>query len=290
MAAPRVSVICPFYNAERFLGDAIESVLAQGFADWELVLVDDGSRDGGAAIAERLVSENRGRMSLFRHAGGANMGTAASRNLGLSAARGQLLAFIDADDVWQPYKLAEQVAFMDAHPDVAMLCGAIEYWRSWDGGTDEVLPTGPGGDVTCDPPGTILRIYPLALAHAPCPTDVMVRHEAVEALGGFEESFTGDAFLYEDQAFFAKFYLSRKVHFSDRNWIRYRQHGDSCVAVSMSAGHYHAARAHYLAWLQAHVRQAGIELTPEIERAIARASWRVKRPLVNRILNKLRIP
>jgi teichuronic acid biosynthesis glycosyltransferase TuaG len=101
---PAVSVIIPAYNAEAFLARAIRSVEAQTFQDFELVVIDDGSTDGTAAVAQsfgsaRYVRESHG-------------GEAPARNRGLEEATGALVAFVDADDEWLPEKLARQVAFM----------------------------------------------------------------------------------------------------------------------------------------------------------------------------------
>ena len=94
----RVSAIVIFLNEERFLAEAIASVRAQTFRDWELILVDDGSSDGSAGIA-RAAAEEDPRIRVLAHPGGANRGMSASRNLGLSDARGEFVAFLDGDDL-----------------------------------------------------------------------------------------------------------------------------------------------------------------------------------------------
>src|SRR5436190_825161 len=140
-AAPRVSVITPFLNAERFIAEAIESVLAQDFHDFELILIDDGSSRKCRDIARNYAVRYADVIRYVSHEGHVNRGISASRNLGVSLARGELVAFIDADDVWAPAKLSEQVAIMDAHPELGMVCGAARYWRSWNGGRDVIVPT-----------------------------------------------------------------------------------------------------------------------------------------------------
>ena len=91
MTQPRVSVITIFLDAERFLAEALESVIAQSFREWELLLIDDGSRDGGPAIARRFAERKDYRIHYIRHADGANHGMSASRNLGLSRASGEFV-------------------------------------------------------------------------------------------------------------------------------------------------------------------------------------------------------
>lgn len=107
-----VSVVTPVWNAEATLAETVASVRAQGFADWELLLVDDGSTDGSAALLRRLAAAEP-RIRLL--ANGRNLGAAAARNHGIRAARGRWIAFLDADDLWRPEKLALQIAFMRAH-------------------------------------------------------------------------------------------------------------------------------------------------------------------------------
>ncbi|HEX8089705.1 MAG TPA: glycosyltransferase family 2 protein, partial [Blastocatellia bacterium] len=95
-----VSVIIIFLNAEEFIAEAIESVFDQTYSDWELLLVDDGSTDASAEIALRYAAGYRGRVRYLEHEGHQNRGMSASRNLGIASARGEFVAFLDADDVW----------------------------------------------------------------------------------------------------------------------------------------------------------------------------------------------
>ena len=120
---PLVTAIMIFCDAERFMDEAIASVCAQTWRNWELVLVDDGSTDGSTAIARRWVERHPDRVRYFEHPGHANLGMSESRNLGVGHARGDYVAFLDADDVWLPHKLAMQVGILEAHPDVSMVYG-----------------------------------------------------------------------------------------------------------------------------------------------------------------------
>src|SRR5690348_3334121 len=96
--SPLVSVIIIFWNAEPFLAEAVASVVAQSYPDWELLLVDDGSTDGSTALAQQIVVRDPQRMRYLEHPGHANRGMSATRNLGIAQARGTYLAFLDADD------------------------------------------------------------------------------------------------------------------------------------------------------------------------------------------------
>jgi glycosyltransferase involved in cell wall biosynthesis len=127
----RVSVVLIFLDAERFIEEAIESVLAQSLTDWELILVDDGSTDGSVAIAKRAADADP-RIRYVEHPGRVNLGRSESRNVGAALASSPYLAFIDADDVWDRTKLAEQLDLLEREPDLAMVCGAMVYWHSWN--------------------------------------------------------------------------------------------------------------------------------------------------------------
>lgn len=118
-AAPRVSILLPMHNAARFLRPALDSILAQTFGDWELIVIDDASTDDSLSIV-RDYDDNR--LRLLRNEN--NVGIAASLNRGWDDARGELIARMDADDISLPERLAKQVSYMQAQPDVAV-CGAL---------------------------------------------------------------------------------------------------------------------------------------------------------------------
>ena len=104
-----VSVIIPFYNTpEQFIREAIESVFAQTFGHWELFLVDDGSTGECTEIAKNHADDYPERVTYFKHPGHQNRGASVTRNLGIEHAKGEYLAFLDADDVWFPQKLEQQ--------------------------------------------------------------------------------------------------------------------------------------------------------------------------------------
>ncbi len=114
-----MSVVIPAYNAESYLPDAIESVLSQGYDSIECIVVDDGSTDGTSRVLDRY--RNR-----IRSVSQTNAGVSAARNLGISAAEGELVAFLDADDVWAPDKLNRQIPLFREEPDLIFSYGGIE--------------------------------------------------------------------------------------------------------------------------------------------------------------------
>ncbi|MGL5075870.1 MAG: glycosyltransferase family 2 protein, partial [Waterburya sp.] len=125
---PLVSVILIFLNEEKFIQEAIASVLAQTYDCWELLLVNDGSSDRSESIAQSYVQQDPQRIYYLEHEGGQNRGMSASRNLGIQQAKGKYITFIDGDDIWLPDKLEQQVAIMEAQPDAALVCGRTQWW------------------------------------------------------------------------------------------------------------------------------------------------------------------
>lgn len=117
---PVVSIICPCLNGRKFLPDAIDSVVAQSFRDWELLIVDDGSEDGSR---DYVISRARDEPRLSLIATQGRVGPAAARNVGLSAARGRFVAFLDCDDWWHADKLASQLEAMKAS-QASFSCGS----------------------------------------------------------------------------------------------------------------------------------------------------------------------
>jgi glycosyltransferase involved in cell wall biosynthesis len=118
---PKISVIMPVYNGERFLNQAIESLIAQSYEDWELIVVDDGSTDRTPQLLESYTDP---RIKVLRQA---NRGEAGARNTGLKHMSGEYLAFLDADDVYLPDALQDLSAYLDDHPalDVVFSDGLV---------------------------------------------------------------------------------------------------------------------------------------------------------------------
>jgi glycosyltransferase involved in cell wall biosynthesis len=257
---PLISIVIIFLDAERFLEEAIESVFAQTCRDWELLLVDDGSTDGGTAIAQRYASSWPDRVRYLEHEGHVNRGMSASRNLGFREARGRYVALLDADDVWLPGKLDHQVTLLEAHPDAAMVYGPAQWWYSWtgeaqDAARDFVHHLGVEPNQPIPPPALLLGLL-RDEGISPCTCSMLIRREVLEQLGGFEERFRG---MYEDQAFVAKLCLEHAVVASDECSYRYRQHPDSACAVAERTGARLDARTVFLDWLEGYLRERGLD-------------------------------
>jgi glycosyltransferase involved in cell wall biosynthesis len=278
-----VSVILIFLNGEAFIQEAIESVIAQSYSDWELILVDDGSTDKSSEIANEFARRDPQRIRYLDHLGHINRGMSATRNLGIQVARGEFVSFIDADDVWEPMKLADQVEIMLRHAELGLVCGTVVYWGSWSGGQDFLAKTGHLLDQPIPQPQALLALYPLGKAQAPCPSDVMIRAQVLRRVGGFEEHFTAEKQAYEDQGFFSKLYLEAPVFFSSKVWLKYRQHADSCLTSVRRAGQYASVRLYFLLWLKQYLAARGI-VEPHIIAAVERSMWRFRHPALHFML------
>lgn len=267
--SPRVtvSIIIIFLNEARFLAEAIASVHAQSYADWELILVDDGSTDASSAIARDAADGDRVR--YVSHPDHANRGMSASRNAGIAAARGAFIAFLDADDVWLPHKLVEQIAVLDATPEADMVYGRTLIWHEWDANAktrDYCHDLGVEPD-RLYPPASLLPLLIHNKAQTPTSINAIMRRALVDRVGGFEEAFRG---MFEDQVFFAKTHLVSYCHVDDRIWAKYRQHDASCTAQSAGRWRDLRARARFLLWLGRYLRGQHV-VDPAINRALLSA-------------------
>lgn len=271
--SPLVSVIMAFLDPpEAFLREAIDSVLEQDYPAIEIIFVDDGSRGN---LAESLAESYQScavPMRWLQHESGANEGLSASRNLGVSVSRGEYIAFLDADDVWLPGKLKEQVALMQAHPAVALMFGKTIYWREWDHHrkgkkADSVPWINIRRPAEFPPPEYLARMI-RGKAIVPSSSNIIVRRGTFDRCGGFEPEFRG---LYEDQVFLAKVGIKERICAVPSVWDRYRQHSESmCAKADRSAAF--AARSRFLDWLIAYC-EANQETSPRLYEAIAKSLW-----------------
>ena len=172
-----ISIIIPTYNRARLLREAVESVLAQTYHDWELLVIDDGSTDGSRTYLGTL-AHRRLRPVLLEHSGNA----ARVRNAGLRAARGSYIAFLDSDDLWHPEKLALQIEDMHAHPE----CGwSYTGLALVDERGQEIPPV--GGRRVPAQRGWILEALIKGQAIA-ATSAVLVRRQLLQRVGDFDES------------------------------------------------------------------------------------------------------
>lgn len=275
---PLVSVIIIFLDTEKFIEEAIDSVLAQTYDCWELLLVDDGSGDESTKIAHDYARKYPEQIHYFEHLAHRNLGMSASRNLGIHHAQGEYIAFLDADDVWLPGKLEYQVGILDTQPEAGMVYGNTLYWYSWtrqpgDKQRDHVPQLGVEPNTLVEPPH-LLQLYLSGRAAVPCTCSILVRRKAIKQIDGFEESFPG---MYEDQVFYAKICLTERIYVSGECLDRYRQHSDSNCSVAVNSGQDQLARLTFLEWLAGYLSQRDIE-NPDIWLTLSRELWLSQQP------------
>ena len=253
--SPLISCIIIFYNPnEQFFVEAIESVFAQSYANWELLLVDDGSTDRGSGVAKHYTEMYPNRIRYLEHQGHRNRGMSATRNLAIRRARGEYLCFLDADDVWRPHALTQQEAILDLHREAAMVYGPVQWWYSWAENAaqkqldfyDLPVVSVPAERVVCNSVVQPPTLFVQLLRGEICISGMLMRRDAVARVGGFEQRFTG---LYEDQVFCSKMCLNFPVYVSGSSWYRYRQHAQSCVGSNSEHTEY-IARGAFLHWLE----------------------------------------
>ena len=285
---PRVSVIMPFLASAAFIRESIESVRAQSYPGWELLLCDDGATDGGTTIAQEYAATDPARIRWLEHEGHATRGASAARNLGMQSARGEFIAFLDADDLWLPNKLAEQIAILDSRPDADALCGSTMFWYGWTGDAadarrDHVLLLGPPhGSLWPAPDFLVRRLRGRAANPGTC--SLIVRREAVQRSGGFEESFRSS---YTDQAFYAKLFLRASLLVVNTCWDRYRQHPESACAAMERTGARLVVERRYLLWLRSYLDEHG-ERDPRLRAALRAALFWNRNPRAYRMARRIR--
>ncbi len=213
--AGSVSVIIPAYNAERYIADAIESALGQTLPPYEIIVVDDGSTDGTADVVRRYGEPVR--LLLQR-----NRGPAAARNRGLMEARGEFVAFLDADDVWTRRNLELQVAALTASPRACLSYGRIQWFSGRPSAS--LSETEPSHDP--QPAGDVLPV--LVLRHLWATPAVVVRRGAVLSVGGFDDALR----IGEDYDLWLRLASGGPVAYVPYRVAACRVHGSSATQTS----------------------------------------------------------
>ncbi len=288
-----MSVVLIFLNAEKFISEAIESVLAQTYGNWELLLVDDGSNGGSTGLARGFAAKFPDKIRYLEHEGHENRGMSASRNLGIQQARGEFLAFLDADDVWLRRKLEQQIPVLISQPQAAMVDRPALIWHGWTGQArdrdlDRLQDLGVTRNTLLAPP----QLVPVVLrneAHSPRTCSVLLRREAVMAVGGFEARFRG---LYEDQAFFTKLCLRFPVFAMAQTHDKYRQHEAGVCNSSVQSGEYRDGRLSYLNWLADYLQQSapansGTQSMADVKTALEEQRWLLSHPWLDSTKRKI---
>ena len=206
---PKVSVIIPAYNALAYLPETIDSLFKQTFSDFEVLIVDDGSSDGTAGWATQI-KDPRVRVIYQK-----NQGSSVARNTGISAAKGEYIALLDADDLWEPTKLEKQVRFLEQNPSV----GLVDTWtiliNQKGKSTGRIIVSYAEGDVWKQ----LVQFKPVCC----CDSTPLIRRSCFDNVGLFNP----DLPFLEDLDMWIR--LAARYEFAaiKEPLVRYRQHPQS---------------------------------------------------------------
>jgi glycosyltransferase involved in cell wall biosynthesis len=227
MTPPAVSVLIPILNMKRYLPETVASVYAQTCPDWEMVLIDDGSADGSVELAQEYAGRDAQRVRVLSSDATMAHGASAARNRGLRAARGEWIAFLDADDLWLPDKLERQIDIVRRHPPAVMTFARVLYFHDDPAlAPERDQPFGALHEGMYSPPA-LAREFLLDADVYPCPSATLIRADALRAVGGFEERFRK---VRTDLAVWVKLGSRFPIYADPSVLVRYRQHAESSVA------------------------------------------------------------
>jgi glycosyltransferase involved in cell wall biosynthesis len=208
-----VDVIIPAYNAAKYLQAAIESVIAQTFQDWRIVLVDDGSSDNTAAVVAPFLDRLGSRMSYILQE---NSGVSAARNAAMRASTSEFIALLDADDVWLPCRLSASIEVLSARPQAGLAYGLITFIDS----EGRVGKTFAGNRMHAE--GFIAPYIYMRKVELPSPT-ITFRRRCIDEVGVFDESMRAT----EDRDLWLRIALRYEVAFVPTVLAYYRQSPNS---------------------------------------------------------------
>jgi glycosyltransferase involved in cell wall biosynthesis len=220
-STPRVTVIIPVRNCQAFIGEAVDSVLRQAFTDYELLVIDDGSDDWDY----RQLEARDPRIRVIRLKGN---GVSRARNTGMQQARGEFIAFLDADDVWFPGKLEAQIRYFDQHPTVGVVFGGFIKWRANEQGVfppSATLERDCSQVTTCEPTRSGWLYTRLLNGLLVGMNTAVIRREVRDAIGGFNEAMRQG----EDYDFWIKTSRLVEMHSLDASVALYRIHDASAM-------------------------------------------------------------
>lgn len=261
----RVSVVITAHNEEPFLAAAIDSVLSQDLPAYELVIVNDASTDATQAVIETYVGS---RPDLIRSVSlPSNRGAPGTRNAGAAQARGELLAFLDGDDLWHPRKLAVQRALLERHPRVGYTYGsAIEFRGDWVKPTPERLGS----------PSGVYQAPALCVGYLQdtywnfWPSGLLIRRAAFQTSGGFVEAL-GAYQHWEDFFYACSLAMNEGAYVLDEPLTFYRVHDASCSQRALATKKTIVDERMGLEWFVGHLlAQRPRTIAPEIGPALAR--------------------
>ena len=214
----KVSVVIPVYNYARFVGDAVRSVLAQTFRDFELLVVDDGSTDNTPEVVRSFTD------SRVVYLPRAHAGVSAAQNAGIRAARGEYITILGADDTYLPSNLEEKVAVLDSRPDIGLVCSDASVFDERAGTIIGRFWRDPGVSHYWVDPARAARQPLRELLSRGCfiaPQATMIRRSALDEVGLFDESLP----THEDWDLFVRLLMNYRLEIIDTPLVVLRHHG-----------------------------------------------------------------
>ncbi len=207
------------------LGESVESVLNQDYSDWEMILFDDGSTDGTQEIAKEYSDIHNGKIFYYEHENNRNFGTAYTRNRAVEKSKGEIIAFIDQDDIWYSDKLSYQMKIFDEMKNCAMIWGPSLYWYQNRTFIQPVGMNGEGIKSGVYNPPVFVDIFLNYFRGTPLPGASLLRRKYFDEVKGFEESIKGS----EDIALWVKLAEKFNICYDDKVLVKYRKHADSTL-------------------------------------------------------------
>jgi len=203
----KVSVIVPVYNGEKYIREAIDSILNQSYKDFEVIVIDDGSKDNTLSIIKEYDGKIRWKSQK-------NKGQASAINEGIKMAKGEYVAYLDADDVCMPERLKIQVRYLDEHPNVGLVYSGC-YLINGSGGIQRIMNAHLYDDFVLLQKDYIAR------------STVMHRKKCLDEVGLFDESITGD----DDWDMWIRISEKSRVGCIEKPLVKYRVHGENISLV-----------------------------------------------------------
>lgn len=251
---PKVSLIIPFLNCRRFFKETIESVFAQTFKDWELILVDDGSTDGSKGIALDYAGKYPEKITYLCHDENKNKGACISRNLGFKKSKGELVLFLDHDDVLLPQNLERKILILESNPEAGATFDETFFWFGWTENPKDQLSDyiwapwkhyGIAPDTVVLPPRFLNPLIQNSVF--PITSTLLIRRHVFNLIGGWPE----DALdVFDDRALCFKLFMHFPVYVSSGWLVKYRQHEDSWVHVAEKECKVFSSHILYYKWAE----------------------------------------
>ncbi len=203
---PKVSVVIPVYNSYKYIEETLDSVLSQTYTDFEVIVVDDGSKDKTTSIVKQYQVKHPEKVILIQKENG---GPASARNMGIKAAHGEFIAFNDSDDLWLPLKLEKQMEHFNSGPQIGLVYSKYTSFKD-----DKELRTKPEKGHS----GWIFaKLLSKSIVQA---STMIVRRKCLDAVGTFDESFS----LADEYDMSLRIAKKFQCHFIDQSLTRYRVH------------------------------------------------------------------